>query len=303
MSELICCPACGNNRSAVLRTFHVAQLAAIWRQKVGFSPFSLSDEPRELKKLLCMECGLAHYSPQIIGDHTLYNKLSKFDWYYPKNKWEFDFAVRLLKQYKPNSVLEVGCGAGEFLYRLSACAGRVVGVDINERAIAVARSKGLDVSNQPLSAMTETFDMIFMFQVLEHLEAPGAFISELVGRLNPGGYMVLAVPNSDGYMKDVEVVFLDMPPHHSTCWSEEALDSLATAHGLSKVCYATEPMNFDYLRAQLFAQIDQSRIWRVIKFVQKVVVLALLPLLFIQKDASDNLGQTHLVVLKKPSTD
>ena len=186
MNERISCPACGNNRSAVLRTFHVAELAAIWRQKVGFSPFSLSDEPRELKKLLCMECGLAHYSPQIIGDHTLYNKLSKFDWYYPKNKWEFDFAVRLLKQYKPNSVLEVGCGAGEFLYRLSACAGRVVGVDINERAIAVARSKGLAVSNQPLSAMTETFDMIFMFQVLEHLEAPGAFISELVGRLNPG---------------------------------------------------------------------------------------------------------------------
>jgi 2-polyprenyl-3-methyl-5-hydroxy-6-metoxy-1,4-benzoquinol methylase len=274
-------------------------MAAIWRQKVGFNPFSSLDESCELKKLLCMGCGLAHYSPQIIGDHTLYNKLSKFDWYYPKNKWEFDFAVRLLKRYKPNSVLEVGCGAGEFLHRLSSCVDRVVGVDINERAIAAAISKGLDVSNQSLAAMTETFDMIFMFQVLEHLEAPGAFVSDLVGRINPGGYLVLAVPNPDGYMKEVEVVFLDMPPHHSTCWSEEALENLAAAHGLSKVCYATEPMNLEYLRAQLFAQIDQNRTWRTIKFVQKVVVLALLPMLYMAKNGSQNSGQTHLIVLKK----
>jgi SAM-dependent methyltransferase len=283
----------------VLRQFSIAEVAAIWRRKVGFSPFSSSDESRDLKKLLCMQCGLLHFTPQLVGDPALYKNLSRFDWYYPKNKWEFDFAIRLLKQHKPDSVLEVGCGAGEFLHRLSTCTDRVVGIDINQSAVAAARGKGLVVSNQSLSALTETFDMIFMFQVLEHLEAPSAFISELVGKLNPGGHLVLAVPNPDGYMKDVEVAFLDMPPHHTTCWSKEALDYLADAHDLGKVCYAVEPMNLDYLRAQLFAQIEQTITWRLIKFMQKAVVLSLLPLLFVQKDGSSSAGQTHLVVLRK----
>ncbi|MHB1530101.1 MAG: hypothetical protein ACYCXT_11870 [Acidiferrobacteraceae bacterium] len=94
-----------------------------------------------------------------------------------------------------------------------------------------------------------------------------------------------------------------MPPHHATSWSEEALDSLAVAHGLETVCYTTEPLNFDYLREQLFGQIDQSMTWRVIKWVQKVVVLALLPLLFVQNSAEAHSGQTHLVVLKKVAAD
>lgn len=299
MQQTITCPSCQCTRYAVLRSFSLVELGLLWQQKVGFNPFSTTGQSGSLKKLLCMDCSLIYYTPNIVGDHTLYAKLSAFGWYYPKNKWEFDFSIRLLKQYQSKRVLEVGCGAGEFLHRLKHCAKRVVGIDINEQALAIAKKRGLSVSNESASTLNESFDMIFMFQVLEHLEFPNDFIGELVDKIEPEGYLVLAVPNPDGYMKEVERVFLDMPPHHATCWSKEALQHLAARHGLKEMCYATEPINIEYLRVQLFAQIDQSSTWRVIKFVQKIVVLAFLPLLYMMRNPSIDLGQTHLMVLKK----
>lgn len=303
MSDEAKCPLCGDHRAAVTRKFGMHELAAIWKRKVGFDPFLPAEKAGDLRKLLCVKCGLAYFSPKIIGDHTLYSKLSKFDWYYPKNKWEFDQAIGLVREHNPQSVLEVGCGAGEFLHRLTGCADKVVGVDINEHAIATARSKGLNVTNQSLAKMSDTFDMIFMFQVLEHLDAPGVFIADVLARLNPGGHLVLAVPNPNGYMKHIDVVFLDMPPHHNTCWSNEPFEYLAEAYDLKMVHYETEPMNYEYLRALLFAQIAQSQIWGAVKFMQKIAVLWLLPLLYLLRNVSECSGQTHMVVLQKAGGD
>lgn len=299
MSDQIKCPLCGDHRAAVKRKYEMLELAAIWKRKVGFDPFLPTEKNGNLRKLLCVKCGLAYFSPKIIGDHTLYSKLSRFDWYYPKNKWEFDQAIDLVRQYSPKSVLEVGCGAGEFLHRLAGCADKIVGVDINEHAIAIARSKGLDVTNQSVTKISDNFDMIFMFQVLEHLESPRAFIDDVLARLNPGGHLVLALPNPDGYMKHIDLVFLDMPPHHNTCWSNESFEYLAQAQGLKIVGYEAEPMNYEYLRALLFAQISQSQIWGAVKFAQKVAVLLLFPLLFLFRNVSECAGQTHMVVLQK----
>lgn len=297
------CPLCGNSRAAIVRKFGVHELAAIWKQKVGFDPFLPAERAGDLSKLLCVECGLAYFSPKIIGDHTLYDRLSKFAWYYPKNKWEFDLAVSLVKEHRPQSILEVGCGSGEFLHRLTGCVDKAAGLEINERAIAAARTRGLNVTNQRLSELPDSFDMIFMFQVLEHLEHPGAFIADALAKLNPGGYLVLAVPNPNGYMKHIDVVFLDMPPHHNTCWSNEPFEYLSAKHGLKMVHYEAEPMNYEYLRALLFAQISQNRIWGAVKLAQKIMVLLLLPLLFLLRDVSECSGQTHLVVLQKPEGD
>jgi SAM-dependent methyltransferase len=293
------CPLCGGGKAAVIRKFEIHDLAVIWKKKVGFDPFMPTMKAGELHKLLCLNCGLAYFSPRIIGDQFLYSNLSRFDWYYPKNKWEFDQAIYLIKQHGPRSVLEVGCGAGEFLHRLTGCVDKVVGVDINESAIASARSKGLDVTNQSLSAMTDSFDMIFMFQVLEHLESPGTFIKDVLGKLNPGGYLVLAVPNPNGYMKHIDTVFLDLPPHHNTCWSKEPFDYLTETYRLKTDHYEEEPMNYEYMRALLFAQISQNKIWGVVKFAQKILVLLLLPLIFSLRNRFDCSGQTHLVVLQK----
>lgn len=293
------CPSCSCEHFFVLRKYPFSHLSKIWQEKVGFDPFL--GRPGELCKLQCPECALMYYSPAIIGEADLYDRLSRFGWYYPKNKWEFDHGLELVRQYRPRSVLEVGCGAGEFLHRLQNCVSKVAGIDINPNAIELARAKGLQVSGRGIHEMEETFDMIFLFQVLEHLERPGEFVGKLAQRLNPGGHLVLAVPNPNGFMKDVEVVFLDMPPHHYTCWSAEALENLGKAQGLYKAHYAAEPLKMEYTRTQIFAQIEQDRTGKLVQLTQKVAALAFLPLLH-QLAIVNTTGQTHLVVLKKPES-
>jgi len=293
------CPSCGDKKFAILRKFRFDALVRIWEKKVGFNPFPETEADAELEKLLCIQCGLAYYQPQIIGDADFYNKLSQFDWYYPNDKWDFDKAIELIKKYRPKSVLEVGCGAGEFLARIAGSVDSVMGLDINQSAIDVARSKGLDVSNQSVSSLSKSFDMIFLFQVLEHLASPSEFISSLTSKLNPGGYLVLAVPNPEGFMKFIDIVFLDMPPHHNTVWSKDTLVNMANAQRLNLVDYECEPMNYEYLRALLFAQIEQSKLWQLIKLTQKIMVLLMLPGLYFFRSLSKIDGQTHIVVLQK----
>jgi len=299
VSNAVKCPLCGDRKFAVSRRFRFDALARIWKRKVGFDPFPEMEDGAELKKLICIECGLAYYFPQIIGDSSFYSKLSKFDWYYPRDKWDFDKAIELIRKHKPGSILEVGCGAGEFLSRVAGCVDDAMGLDINESALSIARAKGLNVSNQDIHSLDKSFDMIFLFQVLEHLESPAEVVSALVERLNSGGCLVLAVPNPDGYFKFVDVVFLDMPPHHTTCWSRETFQYLADSHRLELAEYACEPLNYTYLRAVLLAQISQDNIWGMVKFVQKVMTVLLLPLLYSPRNNSGIDGQTHLAVLRK----
>ena len=306
MSSDVKCPLCGDKRFVVLRRFRFDALVRIWKKNVGFNPFPKLEDGAELQKRMCIECGLSYYYPQIIGDSAFYSKLSKFEWYYPRDHWEFDKVVALIKEFKPRSVLEVGCGAGECLSKIVGCVDNVMGLDINESAVKKARSKGLDVSNQSIVSLDKSFDMIFMFQVLEHLESPKEFISALIEKLNPGGCLILAVPNPDGFMKFIDIVFLDMPPHHNTCWSKDALTYLAGSHQLQLVHYEREPMNYEYFRSLLFAQIAQSGytsphkiIWAAVKFAQKVMALLMLPALYLSGNLSGVDGQTHLVVLQK----
>jgi SAM-dependent methyltransferase len=266
---------------------------------MGFNPF-LKTKDEELEKRLCVNCGLVHFYPSIIGDASFYSRLSTDEGYYPDNKWEFDKAIEVISQFKPASILEIGCGEGHFLSRITACAKRVLGVDINSRALAIAEKKGLNVSNQSIEEIDEKFDMVVLFQVLEHLELPKDVISAAVDKLNPGGVLMLAVPNPDGFLKYVDIHLLDMPPHHSTIWSKKALCYLAEQCGLTTTGYETEPLRFEHLRVQLFSQINQDkRMWRIIKFMQKITVLLCLPILYMLHKPVDNLGQSHMILAKK----
>lgn len=254
----------------------------------------------ELQKRLCVECGLISFYPSIIGDAAFYSQLSTDAAYYPDSKWEFDKAIEVISQYKPASILEIGCGEGHFLSLISGCANRVLGVDINKRALAIAEGKGLKVSSQPIGEIHEKFDLVVLFQVLEHLESPQDVIQAATEKLNPGGMLMLAVPNPDGFLKHIEIHLLDMPPHHATIWSKKALCYLVGKCGLKTIDYGAEPLQFAHLRAQLFAQINQDKgMWRIIKFAQKIAVLLFLPVLYMLHKPAENFGQTHMILAQK----
>lgn len=101
------------------------------------------------------------------------------------------------------AVLDIGCASGNFgvaLERARRC--RVVGVDIDEEAVAVARSRGLeahaaDLVHEPGAAVlgSRRFDVVVLADVLEHLTAPATLLVRAAELLNPGGRVLCSFPN------------------------------------------------------------------------------------------------------------
>lgn len=297
--KTLSCPCCGHTRHLMLRKFDISELSTQWENFFGFNPFIEWSDVRELQQYRCMQCALVFHLPEMLGGDAFYARLSKYDWYYESEKWEFDVALDLIGQFKPKSILEIGCGSGEFLQKVSGAVDLAMGVDINPTALEKARAKGLVVTNQSIELMVEKFDMIVLFEVLEHLPEPGKILRAIVDRLNPGGTLVLAVPNPDGYLKDQGVVLLDLPPHHNTKWSRTTFSYFASSCGLKEFIYAVEPVRYIHYQAYMAAIIASGARRPSVRLIQKIAFKIFGPFLY-DLGRRHVLGQTHLVALQKP---
>lgn len=107
-----------------------------------------------------------------------------------------------LPEGRPLKILDAGCGTGGFLGELST-RGRVVGLDISPRALALARRRGhCDMvmgSVLSLPVAGDSLDLIVSMDVLYHRQVPddGQALKEMVRCLRPGGLLCLNLPAYD----------------------------------------------------------------------------------------------------------
>jgi 2-polyprenyl-3-methyl-5-hydroxy-6-metoxy-1,4-benzoquinol methylase len=96
-------------------------------------------------------------------------------------------------------LLDVGCGNGQFLDFARNCGWGVTGVDLDEKAVATCRARGLDVRTGTIEAIgaDEQFDGITMGHVIEHVYDPHALLRACYQRLKPGGWIWVDTPNID----------------------------------------------------------------------------------------------------------
>jgi O-antigen chain-terminating methyltransferase len=115
------------------------------------------------------------------------------------------------------TIMDLGCGRGEFLELLRERGFRGEGVDLNTQMIGLCRDKGLDVRRadilEALAGTTDgSLDGIFSSQVIEHVSA--AHLERLVelafAKLAPGGTLVLETINPASVFALVQVYFLDL---------------------------------------------------------------------------------------------
>jgi 2-polyprenyl-3-methyl-5-hydroxy-6-metoxy-1,4-benzoquinol methylase len=110
-----------------------------------------------------------------------------------------DQQFRYLPRPIPGSrVLDVGCGSGSFLESAMAAGWDVAGVDPDEKAVANAKARGLNVRQGSIEVYaneSESFDAITLSHVIEHIHDPAAFLREVFLRLKPGGILYLETPN------------------------------------------------------------------------------------------------------------
>jgi len=123
-----------------------------------------------------------------------------------------EFYSRVNALLEPHfTVLDLGAGRGEQLYRdptsyrtkLTLIKGKVaklIGVDVDE---AVLGNPFLDEAKvirigEPYPFADDTFDLIFCDWVLEHVDNPAEFASEIARVLKPGGWLCARTPNRWG---------------------------------------------------------------------------------------------------------
>jgi len=103
---------------------------------------------------------------------------------------EIDFTERFGRS---SDVLEVGCGTGLLLLRISGFARRAQGVDLSPGMLAHARGRGLDVvlgSATELPFPDESFDVACSFKVLPHVRDIRRALGEMARVVRPGGFVI-----------------------------------------------------------------------------------------------------------------
>lgn len=122
---------------------------------------------------------------------------------FPTEHAEIDMRVFYLKSEPGKNLLDIGCGDGGLIERLSELGWEVHGIDFDENAVAHCKQKGLDVRAGDILSQkfaNATFDVITFNHVIEHLFNPVEVIKECYRILKPGGKLVLATPNNKSWM-------------------------------------------------------------------------------------------------------
>ncbi len=93
------------------------------------------------------------------------------------------------------SVLDIGCGTGDFLLEAKKRGWMVNGFEPNENAKQLAAKKNIDMCNSLSNLPNESFDAITLWHVLEHISNLEEQILEFKRLLKPNGKLIIAVPN------------------------------------------------------------------------------------------------------------
>ncbi len=145
-----------------------------------------------------------------------FDHFSKFaeEWWDPEGKYKIlhqilpirmEFILSNIDREKINklNILDLGCGGGLTCEPLARLGAKVTGVDFVKKNIEVAKKHAInsklninyligDISSINLK---ETYDVILLFEVLEHLDNWGLLIKKIKKQLNPKGKLILSTIN------------------------------------------------------------------------------------------------------------
>jgi SAM-dependent methyltransferase len=151
----------------------------------------------------CQHCGYVFDNPRptLRAIIAFYSQMGKYDsWLREEENRDqlWKRRLKILKRHRNSgTLLDVGTGTGQFLTIARECFA-VKGTEVSESAVRIATERyGLDVVHGQIEEVqfSSSFDVVTLFHVLEHVPNPLATLRTCRELLNPGGILVVAVPN------------------------------------------------------------------------------------------------------------
>jgi 2-polyprenyl-3-methyl-5-hydroxy-6-metoxy-1,4-benzoquinol methylase len=141
------------------------------------------------------------------------------------------------------SLLDIGCGFGDLLLEAQTQGMHVQGVEPSKHMSQHVKKQGIPV----LEAMYQDvdprkvgrFDVVNLSYILEHVSDPYSFLERiLTNQLNPGGLLIVEVPNDFSPFQEAAVASLNIPrwwiklPDHQNYFSHETLPTMLRRLGM-----------------------------------------------------------------------
>ena len=216
---------------------------------LSLKDYFLTQEPFEI--MVCEDCGLLYTTPkpsdEKLGDYY------KSDEYYSHQENKKGFIPRVYEAVKsvnlkhkiaiatqgkePGWLLDIGCGVGDFLHYAEQNGWQCTGAEPSEDAASIAkkRIKAEIMLPKDLEKLPdESFDVITMWHVLEHVSDLQWQVNQLNRLLKKGGRLVIALPNFRSYdaqyYKDKWAAY-DVP-RHLNHFSQDSIAKIFNINGL-----------------------------------------------------------------------
>ena len=188
LSKYIDCPLCGKNDYEVL--FKKKGYPFVRCNNCTF----IYSNPQPDEKLI-LEC----YETAKSNDLWIDVLLSEEEYKY--NERKFGKTLQTIEKYAQSRgrILDIGCSIGLFLKVAKGNGWDCTGLELNDRAISYAREQsGLNVVKATLEQADfapESFDVVTMFGVLEHIARPSDILKQIHRILKKAGLLAIEVPN------------------------------------------------------------------------------------------------------------
>jgi len=139
------------------------------------------------------------------------------------------------EQKGEKKLLDIGCGNGHFLHACQQAGWNITGMELDPDTAARAAELTQQKIYPNLSAIPvkDKFEMITLWHVLEHVYELDDYFEFFKNRINTGGKLLLALPNSKsfdaGYFKEFWAAY-DVP-RHIYHFNPQTIQSVARKHG------------------------------------------------------------------------
>lgn len=159
-------------------------------------------------------------------------------WFKGRRRIFFDLIAGTLSKPAPGEqaagadweILEIGCGAGGMLGPLGSF-GNVTGIDISQEYMEFCKQRGHDRvvtgSGYALPFRDDSFDMVALFDVIEHIDDDQKVLEEVRRVLKPGGQVFISVPAYQFMFSQNDRV-----AHHLRRYTAGRLNAVLTRAGL-----------------------------------------------------------------------